>query len=89
VADPLGRWAAQHAPDVLARAEAEAVQVLRDALVRAAIAERAQGAEPAPAPPEPASRPSSGATALWVYGVLAADDGVPAGLAGVDPTHTV
>jgi hypothetical protein len=89
VADPLGRWAAQHAPDVLARAETEAVQVLRDALVRAAIAERAPSSDPSPAPPKPAPRPSSSATALWAYGVLAADADVPAGLAGVDPGHPV
>jgi hypothetical protein len=89
VADPLGRWAAQHAPDVLARAEAEAVKVLRDALVRAAIAERAQSSEPAPVPPKPAARPSSGATALWAYGVLAADADLPRSLTGVDPGHPV
>ena len=87
MADPLGRWAAQHAPDVLARAEAEAVQVLRDALVRAAIAEH-DAAPPKPTPrPEP--RRSSGATALWAYGVLAADADLPTGLSGVDPGHPV
>ena len=89
MADPLGRWAAQHAPDVLARAEAEAVKVLRDALVRAAIAERAQSSEPAPVPPKPAARPTSGASGVWAYGVLAADADLPRSLTGVDPGHPV
>src|SRR5437588_8472371 len=36
--DALERWAAQRAPDLLARAEAEAVALLRDALVAASVA---------------------------------------------------
>ena len=40
MADEIDRWAAERGPDVLARAEAEAVAVLRDALVEAAIARR-------------------------------------------------
>lgn len=36
-ADALERWAAQRAPELLARAEAEAVAVLRDALVAAGL----------------------------------------------------
>jgi hypothetical protein len=36
--DELGRWADERAPAILARAEAEAVAALRDALVTAAIA---------------------------------------------------
>ena len=37
MADELARWAAERAPELLARAEAEAVAVLRDALVAAAL----------------------------------------------------
>jgi Gas vesicle synthesis protein GvpL/GvpF len=47
VADELSRWAGERAPEVLARAEAEAVAALREALVEAAIARRSR-AEPAP-----------------------------------------
>jgi hypothetical protein len=52
--DDLGRWAAERAPELLARAEAEAVAELKAALLRAATAER--GAAPAAAAPpvEPA-----------------------------------
>jgi hypothetical protein len=63
-------WAAEHAPEVLARARAgalrEAERVLRERLV-AALVDAAPLSEPAPAP--------GGATLLWVYGV------VPAGAA--------
>lgn len=56
MADPLARWIAERAPAVLARAEDEAVAVLRDRLVRAALAEhaeRARRAEPAGSAPAP------------------------------------
>ena len=90
--DPLHRWAAGRAPDLIARAEAEAVAALRGALVDAAVAERRKRedrAAPPPPPPEP-RRSGSGATALWTYGVLAADAPLDAsGLEGVDTTHPV
>jgi len=92
VADPLGRWAAGRAPELLARAEAEAIAALRDALVRAAIAERALSADPAAAPSSPeraAPKPSPGGAALWAYGVLPADAAFPAEVPGVDPAHPV
>jgi Gas vesicle synthesis protein GvpL/GvpF len=43
VADELARWAAERAPELLARAEAEAVALLRQALVEAAVAGRSRG----------------------------------------------
>jgi hypothetical protein len=50
VDDELARWAGERAPDLIARAEAEAVAELKAALLRAAA-----GAAPAPAPAEPAA----------------------------------
>jgi hypothetical protein len=93
VADPLQRWAAGRAPDLIARAEAEAVAALRDALVDAALAQRRERedhtASPPP-PPEPRRTSSGAATALWTYGVLAADAPLDASrLEGVDPAHPV
>lgn len=76
--DPLGRWAAERAPALVARAEEEAVSALRDALVSAALGgERARPAPPTPAPethmPEPGEL-------LWAYCVLSADDPSPDGV---------
>lgn len=80
MADQLARWAATRAPELLARAEAEAVAVLRDALVSAALP--APSATP-PASQEPASKgeaPPRAGEALWVYCVLWAEGAsVPAG----------
>jgi hypothetical protein len=82
VADELARWAADRAPELLARAEAEAVAVLRDALVAAALP-RASAA-PAERPPvlerEP---PAAAGDALWVYCVLRADGAAAPGGEGV------
>jgi hypothetical protein len=74
VADELARWAAARAPELLARAEAEAVAALRDALIAAALPR----AQPAPAPrmQAPATAPPQG-DALWVYCVQRAS-GPPA-----------
>jgi hypothetical protein len=68
VSDELGRWAARLAPDVLARAEAEAVAVLRDALVEAALARRRTPA----AAPAPESPPSN--DLVWAYCVARAGE---------------
>jgi hypothetical protein len=87
--DPLARWVAQRAPAVLARAEEEAVALLRDQLVRAALG-RAAPATPAPVVPRaphraPPATTSGTAELLWAYGVVAADAAVPAAeLRGVD-----
>jgi hypothetical protein len=70
MADELARWAAARAPALLARAEAEAVAVLRDALVTAALP--APGAS-TPAPASKGEAPTQTDEALWVYCVLWAD----------------
>ena len=63
--------------------------MLRDALVRAAIAERAAAAaEPAARAPRASVAPSAGASALWAYGVLGADADLPPDLAGRRPRRT-
>jgi Gas vesicle synthesis protein GvpL/GvpF len=49
VPDELDRWAATRAPELLARAEAEAVYELKRALLRAALARRADPTGPAEA----------------------------------------
>jgi len=83
VADELGRWAATRAPELLARAEAEAVQVLRDALVAAAVP-RATATPPASAAPPPtATPPEPAGEALWVYCVSRADGVSPPAGEGV------
>jgi hypothetical protein len=99
-ADDLNAWAAARAPDLMARAEAEAVAVLRDALVAAAtgaITERVQavasppatedGPPPQDAPalrPEPEPEPGDSGELLWVYCVVRAGDAHASGLPGVD-----
>ena len=70
MADELSRWAARRSPELIARAEAEAVALLRDALVRAAL-----GGEP-----EPVRRPVRSEEAgelVWAYCVLRASDARP------------
>jgi hypothetical protein len=90
VPDELDRWAAWRAPEVMARAEAEAVEELKRALLRAALLHEAQArrepARPAageagparPAPAEPAPRPERAAVptgdGLWAYCITRASD---------------
>jgi Gas vesicle synthesis protein GvpL/GvpF len=82
VSDELARWAAERAPELLARAEAEAVAQLRDALVAAALP-RTPARPPAPQP-APQSQPEAPAgEALWVYCVLPAAGAAAPELAGV------
>jgi hypothetical protein len=71
VADELGRWAAARAPELLARAEAEAVAAMRDALIAAALPRAQAAPAPRPTAAEPAPTPQQG-DALWVYCVLRA-----------------
>jgi hypothetical protein len=73
MSDELARWAARRAPDLLARAEAEAVAELRRALIAAATGAR----EPAP-PPRPPRVPGRG-DVLWAYGVTRAGAAVGPG----------
>jgi hypothetical protein len=77
MADELARWAAERAPSLLSRAEAEAVVVLRDALVEAALR--------GPRKPRPAKQASAPVTgdALWAYCVTRASDPSPEGITGV------
>jgi Gas vesicle synthesis protein GvpL/GvpF len=84
VMDELARWAAERAPALRARAEAEAVAALRDALVAAALEER----RPAAPVPEQRSEPEPGEL-LWAYCVLSAGDPRPASLEGVASTGKV
>jgi hypothetical protein len=91
VADELARWAQERAPGLLARAEAEAVKMLRDAMVAAAVQHRAGRASRARAEPEEQRvRPKrQSGDALWSYCVLRAGGALPAQLAGVDDSHPV
>jgi Gas vesicle synthesis protein GvpL/GvpF len=77
VPDELDRWAARRGPDILARAEAEAVADLKRALLKAALASEARRAAPAP-PPEPPRQEGAG---LWAYCVTRASE--PPAVAGV------
>jgi hypothetical protein len=80
VPDELDRWAARRAPDLLARAEAEAVEELKRALLEAALGQRPAPREaprrhrrvaPPPAP-EPVATPTG--NGLWAYCVTRASD---------------
>ena len=92
--DDLASWARRRAPELLARAEAEAVAALRDALVDAALAGR--GTE-APAPPQsrraapeppatvnPARVEAPAGDGLWAYCVTHEGELAAAGVAGLD-----
>lgn len=90
----LERWAAHRAPELIARAEAEAVAVLRDALVaegmRAGLGRGADATQrplepsrPEPAPPRTAQAPEHAPDLLWAYCVLRERDPVPADVDGV------
>jgi Gas vesicle synthesis protein GvpL/GvpF len=89
MADEPARWAADRAAELLARAEAEAVEVLRDMLVDAALAERRPAPRGRPAPPArraqapPGKPPADLGDALWAYCVLHAETPAPAHLTGV------
>lgn len=90
-ADELAQWAAARAPGLLARAEAEAVAVLRDALV-AAAREHTVAAPPRRAQTEPRPQPEQTAEEgelLWAYCVLRAGDRRPTDLRGVAPAFAV
>jgi Gas vesicle synthesis protein GvpL/GvpF len=94
VTDDLASWARRRAPELLARAEAEAVAALRDALVDAALSRR--GTE-TPAPPQarraapepratvnPAPVETPAGDGLWAYCVTHAGETAAAGSAGMD-----
>jgi hypothetical protein len=88
VPDELRRWAARRAPDLLGRAEAEAVEELKRALLKAALERQARRAEDRarPSAQRPAeSRPDQGAEpkpapsgdGIWAYCITRAK-GAPA-----------
>ena len=92
MADELASWARGRAPELLARAEAEAVAALRDALIDAALGERRGGATRPPGPRATPARTAPGRAAagearsghgLWAYCVIAAGEPLPDDVAGV------
>jgi hypothetical protein len=89
VPDDLARWAAKRAPELLARAEAQAVDELKRALLDAALRGRAEPRSPTPPPavapePPPAARPApASGHGIWAYCVAGAADPLPEGLPGV------
>ena len=89
MADDLASWARRRAPELLARAEAEAVAALLDALVDAALAGRGTEA-PAPRQAEPratvnpARVDAPAGDGLWAYCVTHDGETAAAGVAGVD-----
>ena len=85
MADELARWAAERAPHVVARAEAEAAAALRDALLAAATRGPGSGATRAPRRPEKrtAAKPAEPDEFLWAYCVLRAGGGHPPAMRGV------
>jgi hypothetical protein len=86
----LHEWAAERAPELIARAEAEAVAILRDALVAAAMPRQREPKpqrDPEPKPARP-SEPVAG-DLVWVYCVVPADVRPPRGVSGVDPRFPV
>jgi hypothetical protein len=84
--DELTRWAAERAPALIARAEQEAVAVMRDALVDAARRERRGGAVEVPrsaGPTAPASTPGPTGELVWAYCVARASAATPLDGGGV------
>lgn len=87
----LAAWAAGRAPELVARAEAEAVAVLRDAMLRAALGdvrEPAAPAAPADAAAEVVADDDPGEL-LWAYCVLNAQPLELGDLRGVDSAFPV
>ena len=88
--DDLRSWAERRAPELLARAEADAVAMLRDALVNAALAQssgpearrrsRPRGAEPRPTP---AADGAPLGDVLWAYCVSRSAEPLPLDVDGV------
>jgi hypothetical protein len=95
----LESWAAERAPELIARAEAEAVEVLRDALVAAGLRAGVVAVEPPvtseppaipepPPTPGPSPEPPDARELLWAYCVVRAGDPVrePVGAGGIAET---
>jgi hypothetical protein len=75
----IAQWASAHAPELLARAQADALEIarerLRDRLVDALLEAAEGGAAPQPPAAEP---PASEEPLLWVYGIVGASADPPA-----------
>jgi Gas vesicle synthesis protein GvpL/GvpF len=92
----LADWARSRSPELVKRAEEEAVAIIRDALVQAALRERTPGGRPAPsAPAVPAAgrepRPPQG-EGVWTYCVMrtgAAPAERPPGVLPAAPVETI
>jgi hypothetical protein len=81
--DDLASWAAKRAPELRARAEEEALAVLRDALVAAALGGTKREPDP-PSPPPSGPEPEPEAGELWwAYCVMRAGDPQPARRPGI------
>jgi hypothetical protein len=89
--DELRRWAEEYGPAVLRRAQAEAVQMLRDALIDAALEGRRDPRvlRHTPAVSEPEPEPPPEGDLLWAYCVLRAGDSHPPDLTGIEPSTVV
>lgn len=93
VAAALEQWAADRAPELIARAEAEAVAVLRDALVAAGlrgVRDYAPGPRQEPPPAGQQDPPTTHRDApelLWAYCVLRESDVVPGEISGIAGTR--
>jgi hypothetical protein len=90
VADELASWARARAAELLARAEAEAVAALRDALIDAALGHSHRGPPARPprrsaTPPEtPRAEGAPSGEGLWAYCVLRSGEPLPGDARGVD-----
>ena len=87
-ADQLAAWAAERAPRLVVQAEAEAVAVLRDAMVNAAVTARIQPPQVAPSEPVETEAAPAG-DLLWTYCVLRVEDPYPQDLSGVHESGSV
>jgi hypothetical protein len=87
VPDELARWAAERAPDLLARAEAEALEELKRALVEAALGNRPRTRRAPTTRTTP--RPVTVGNGVWAYCVARAGEPLPEGLPGVDASGQV
>lgn len=81
--DDLSRWAASRIPALIERAEAEAVEELKQALIAAAQGREQRKPASSP-PPAPRRKPAVEGDALWCYCVARATDALPEDVEGVD-----
>ena len=86
--DELSRWAARRAPEVLARAEAEAVEELKRALLRASLQERS-GARRDPRKANVAQPTPLHGDGVWAYCVALAGEKLPDHMPGVHAASSV